>query len=129
MNKLKNNQKLYVLYVKGHFSDYEDVEATILIDEYALEKELLTESIRLSFLIHLFDDLVQLKAVSNMNYNTPVEWVLNEIVSNAHQQRSVEEATLENMLIRHIQYCLTQDLELQQADKTILQSMKLDSTN
>lgn len=57
MIKLSNHEKLLILYIKGHFSQYEDAMEIILSDHYAIPVESIGDVTRFDAVKRLFTKL------------------------------------------------------------------------
>lgn len=80
--KLTNNEKLFILYSKGHFTKYEDALEVILCDEYDLDKRQLTDLTKLNFIRNLFIKLVENKVINYGNHS--VERYLIELLTRSN---------------------------------------------
>lgn len=119
---LTNEQKLFVLYTKGHFQKYIDAKEIILAEAFHLYPAQIHERNTVSFMINLFTKLASLRAIE-MNYENPVEWVLKGITDIG--SRPLAPQSLYDWLHSHIQGCIADGLDLDIVDRTIENRMTL----
>lgn len=120
MITLTNEQKLYILYTKGHFSKYKNAKEIILAKAFSLYPEHINERNTVSFMISLVAKLANAKLIE-MNYEKSIEWLLREFADIGNGPLK----TFHDWLYSQIQGCYIDGLDLDNVDKAIETKMTL----
>lgn len=101
-SNLRDDQKLFIKSLKGHYTSIPFLREKILEDVYAVHYTHITEHARMNYLINIFVALQEAKSV-DMDYNNPISWLLKEIIS--INTSPLSSKTLELWLRNHITMC------------------------
>ena len=119
--ELNNDEKMFILYCKGRFSNYKNAKEVILAEAYALHEKDINEGNSTSYAIGLFCKLVDNGFIKPAGTKSPIEWLMGEINEYLYRQKDFN---LFNWIKAEIQWSVMEGL-LDDVDRSIESEMKL----